>query len=377
MVMGGAEKALLNLLEHLDYSRYDVTLWLKDRTGELLSQVNPGICVRCWGEHLDEKYRSFALKLLKQGKVWEFLYSFFFGARSKAFTKNPQRAKYYQLRSRLVRSGERYDAAILFQALNIQYLPCFLALMKTSNRIAWLHGTFAVPPSKEDVGRFRSYYGQFDHIVCVSEGVKAIHAGYYPELVDRMTVIYNLQDIRQVFDSAREAITEQFDGITLVTVGRLSREKGQDMIPAIAAELRSSGCQFKWYVVGDGPTRPTVETKIRDMKLDDYVFLIGTKQNPYPYISGCTLYVQPSYQEGFCVTTFEAKILQKRIVVTDVPGMREQFTEQMAFFAEPTVPSLVDAIQRALAAPEENIVHEPVTEEFNRRELEKINKLLG
>ena len=110
--------------------------------------------------------------------------------------------------------------------------------------------------------------------------------------------------------------------------------------------------------------------------MKDIVFLTGTKENPYPYMKNCTVYVQPSYQEGFCVATFEAKILQIPVVVTDVPGMREQFTEETAWFAEPTVESLTRAIGMALDDPHRIQRAETVTEAFNEKELEKICQLI-
>lgn len=376
MVMGGAEKALLNMLDHFDYSRYDVTLWLKDRSGALLSQINPQVRLRFWGESLGGKYRNFALGLLKKGKLLSLGYSLFYWVLFKLFKNDSSRSMRFQFRSRLVRAGEKYDAAVVYQGIVLSYLLYALALFDSPKRLAWLHGDFVVPPSEESLERHLLCYRQFDRLICVSEGVKAIQAAYYPELTDRMTVIYNLQNISAIQEAAAAPSEFPFNGTTLVTVGRLSPEKGQELIPQAARRLHDLGYSLTWYVVGDGPTRTALEAAIRQHAVEDIVILTGEQKNPYPFIKNCSLYVQPSYQEGFCVTTFEAKILQKPLVVTDVPGMREQFTEKMAYFAQPTVDSLTAAICKALNDHGQGLTYETVDEEFNLRELNKIYQLL-
>lgn len=376
MVVGGAEKALVNLLDHLDYSRYDVSLWIKNHSEGMLYQVNPHVKIYYWGESLSGKYRGFALSLLKQGKLFSLLYSFFYWVLLKLSRKNTLAATRYRLKSRLVQATETYDTAILFQALPGAYLPIFLALLQSKKRIGWLHGVPSRGFPEAVVQKSLSLYKQFGHLVCVSEGVKEIYTAHYPEIADKFTVIYNLQNIAVILDAAQQSPEYPFDQTTLVTVGRLSREKGQDMIPMIAKRLLEAGYRFVWYVVGDGPTRASLEEEIRQNGLDKVVILTGTKSNPYPFIKNCSLYVQPSYREGFCVTTFEAKILKKPQVVTDVPGMREQFKDNMAYFAQPTVDSLTSAIAKALDDGGASLIFETIDESFNRRELEKIYHLL-
>ena len=115
--------------------------------------------------------------------------------------------------------------------------------------------------------------------------------------------------------------------ILIVTVGRLGTGKGQISIPQTAKMLADSGIDFVWYLVGDGPEREAVEQEIKRLDVGKCVFLLGTKENPYPYIKACTLYVQTSTSEGWCLTTQEARVLHKPCVVTDIPVMHEQFID--------------------------------------------------
>ena len=97
------------------------------------------------------------------------------------------------------------------------------------------------------------------------------------------------------------------------------------MIPKTCRILLDMGHEFYWYLVGDGPLRTKIEQEICKYRVSDRVFLLGTKENPYPYIKNCDIYVQTSFSEGYCTTTMEAKILHKPVVTTNAPGMREQF----------------------------------------------------
>ncbi len=376
MVVGGAEKALINLLDHLDYERFDVCLWLNEAGGEMENRIDPRVEVRHLSDTEVRDYRGFLKTLLARGKLLSAFVSIFYRILSKLFRKNRRRRSCFRRKSCFFKISGSYDAGIVYQGYSKISLEVLLDFVDAPVKLAWLHGDFMRPPAQETLRILRTYYGKLDRLVCVSEAVKALQTAYYPTLRDKFCVIYNLQNIPQILNAAQEPPDLPFAETTLVTVGRLSHEKGQDMIPLIAKRLREAGRRFLWYVVGDGPTRPALEESIRQNGVEELVVLTGVKDNPYPYIKNCTLYIQPSYQEGFCVATFEAKILQKRVVVTDVNGMREQFGEDEAFFAEPTVESLTQAVLRALSAPTDAVTYAPVTEAFNARELEKLYALL-
>lgn len=376
LVRGGAEMALINLLDHLDYERFDVCLWLAEAGGELEGRIDPRVRIGYLSEQEVRDYGAVLKKLLKRGKLFSAAVSFFWWCLSKLSENDEPRRQYYRRRSGFFKIEGSCDAAIVYQGYNRRELGIVTRFVDARVKLAWLHGDFLSPPTPEALRVYRGYYEKMDRLVCVSEAVKARQTAYYPTLQDRLCVIYNLQNIPQILKAADEAPDLPFAETTLVTVGRLSREKGQELIPPIAKRLREAGVRFLWYVVGDGPARPALEEAIRQNGVETLVVLTGARDNPYPYIKNCTLYVQPSYQEGFCVVTFEAKILQKRVVVTDVSGMREQFGENEAFFAEPTVESLTGAVLRALSAPPDAAVYAPVTEAFNERELEKFYALL-
>ena len=138
-----------------------------------------------------------------------------------------------------------------------------------------------------------------------------------------------------------------------------------------------AGYSVKWYLVGDGPLRNTIEEKCREYGVVDDVILVGTQKNPYPYIKSCDIYVQTSSSEGYCKTTMEAKTLNKAIVTTDAPGMREQFrSDENGLIVDDMTPeALFEGIRTLLDNPEmHNRFVEKLKEEVhdNSCELDKL-----
>lgn len=377
LVVGGAEKALINMLRFFDYDRYDVTLWLRDDSGPMQVQVDPRVTIKYWGEHLAQNYGKYVKELLKGGKWGTLARSLCCRFLSKLFLHDWHRNFKYYIKSLPPLSEECYDAAISYHSLVRDDILVLDYAVKAKQKMGWIHGACRHDPRKDYFRPFTIEYDRLDHIFCVSESVRDIFLGKYPSLADRTSVMYNLQDFQRIRELAREEPDVPYDGLTLATVGRLAKEKGQDLIPKIARRLREGGYRFTWYIVGDGDNRETIEKEIEIQGVGECVKLLGNKMNPYPYIKNCSLYVQPSYSEGFCLTTFEAKILNKPVVVTDVPVMRELFAEGEAIICQPTVESLTVGIRQAIERlPELQSRHFDFTDAYNTKELEKLYQVI-
>jgi glycosyltransferase involved in cell wall biosynthesis len=121
--------------------------------------------------------------------------------------------------------------------------------------------------------------------------------------------------------------SDEFKGIRIATVARLGEEKGVWIALEACSELVRQGYDICWYLIGNGPLREKLETKIRELGLDKHFILLGEKLNPYPFMKGCDIYVQPSKTEAHCVAVEEAKLLYRPIVVTDIPSFRKQIND--------------------------------------------------
>lgn len=108
----------------------------------------------------------------------------------------------------------------------------------------------------------------------------------------------------------------------LLSIGRLSRQKGFDYAIDAAALLKKAGYRFKWYVLGIGGLQEELETRIQEKGVDDCFKLLGNRENPYPYIKNCTIVVQSSRFEGKSVVLDEAKILAKPLLSMDFVSIK-------------------------------------------------------
>ena len=118
-------------------------------------------------------------------------------------------------------------------------------------------------------------------------------------------------------------------GIRLLSVGLYCTAKNFDNVPDICARLVQSGLDVYWYIIGFGSDEALIRQKIRESHMEDRVILLGKKENPYPYIRACDLYVQPSRYEGKCVTVREAQMLGKPVVITRYATSASQLEENV------------------------------------------------
>lgn len=114
----------------------------------------------------------------------------------------------------------------------------------------------------------------------------------------------------------------------LLSIGRFCTAKNYDNVPDITRRMIEEGVDdLKWYIIGYGSDEELIRRKIRDAGVEEHVILLGKKENPYPYIRACDIYVQPSRYEGKSVTVREAQILCKPVAVTAYPTALSQIKD--------------------------------------------------
>ena len=114
--------------------------------------------------------------------------------------------------------------------------------------------------------------------------------------------------------------------IRLLSVGRYCDAKNYDNVPAIARSIiENHGIEdLRWFIIGYGGDEALIRRKIAEAGMERHVILLGKRDNPYPYIKACDIYVQPSRYEGKSVTVREAQMLCKPVVVTNYPTASSQ-----------------------------------------------------
>ncbi len=310
MRMGGAEIAALNFLPCL-MKHFEVTVVLNKLEGELLNRLPEGIRV------IEDRLLDF--KTVVRYDVTHFRIKWLI--RDIRYYTNVKKNRkkdenYRYLISRTPYLSEHFDIAIGYVA-NVSTQIFSLADRTSADiKIAWIHGETS---ELHDTELFNRIYMGFDRIYAVSKKTREHFLDRFPGCREKTDVYYNRINKENILCKSNEPICDiKFSTgcLNIVSVGRLSPEKGFTMVPDIALKLKEHGYKIKWYIIGDGPCRNDIEGKIRLLNLSDSVYLIGNRKNPYPYVKACDIYVQPSYEEGFVLTVCEAVVLCKPIVCT-------------------------------------------------------------
>lgn len=346
--MGGTNKIALHFMREL--SAYcDVTLILSQHSGELLEQLPENI-------HLVidpmQDFRAVVRSDLKHLRLGKLLRDALYYARIKLGRDNVDNYRYLVQRNGPI-CDTRFDCAISYHGQSPERLMNLLYRIRAEKKVAWIHGEFN--NSTDHYRRMERYYQALDHLFFVSGPTMDSCLAKMKLDPEKCSVYYNPIDKNEILTKAAAPCDPAFSEnyVNLLTVGRISREKGQDMIPAITRRLLDAGYPVRWYLIGDGPNRPAVEENVRKFGVEDAVIFLGTRTNPYCYMRACDLYVQPSYTEGYSTTICEAAILGNAIVGTAPSGgIREQITDgEDGLIVPATVDGLATGIEKLLADP--------------------------
>lgn len=372
MAVGGVEKALIELLKAFDYSQYDVTLWLRDANGPLQNQIDYHVTIEYWGCN-DTK--RILIEQIREGEIFSFFRGVLYRILSRIHVSEYDLNALYSVKCLPPCSGDCYDCVIAYQVLSPAVVANALYRLNGPKKILWVHGRNVRPKNLNSF--FDREYCKFDLIACVSESTKQEFGHDFIKASKKTQVLYNLLSTKEITLQSEDHVNWIPQNTAILTVGRLVSIKGQAMIPRTTRLLLDAGYEVYWYLVGDGPLREEIEAEIQKYDVAEHVILLGTQTNPYPYIKNCDIYVQPSFSEGYCTTTMEAKILHKPIVTTDAPGMREQFVNGVnGLIVDAMTPeALFEGIHTLLNHPElreklvENLSHEVCD---NSGELQKL-----
>lgn len=172
----------------------------------------------------------------------------------------------------------------------------------------------------------RDCYKSMDRIYVVSKGVGEKFSKIYPQYRKKIRLFRNLLDRELIVEKADRGIgfTDDFDGIRLVSVGRLHYQKAYDLAIEALAKILNEGYKVRWYVIGEGKERSNLKKLIKKYGVREAFVLLGKKDNPYPYINQADIFVQASRFEGKSIAIEEAQILGKAIIASDCTGNAEQ-----------------------------------------------------
>ncbi|MBQ9514175.1 MAG: glycosyltransferase [Clostridia bacterium] len=315
MSIGGQERALLEMLKHIDFNKIDVTLYLYDRGGGFENQVPSEVHLKTIPRVQFSSFFSHPICVVKRYVIGGLAI-----ALGKCFHKNARNYKYFS--NAFLPIKEKFDYVILYDSFFLTKIPFVLTKFKESKKVFWLHGEVKNHFINSDI--IRHLY-EFDKIFAVSSVVAKQLVDVRPELKDKTEVFYNYMDVKSIKEKSYngESFQDHYNGQRILTVGRISAEKGQDLAVLACKKLIDAGYNIRWYACGAGDIFENIKQLIIDNNLENDFILMGAKENPYPYMKDCDLYVQPSKSESWGLSVQEALILGKPVIVTNVGGLHE------------------------------------------------------
>lgn len=333
MELGGAEMALIGLLHALDPARVDVDLFIYSHQGPLMKFIPD------WVNLLPEKAAYAVIErpmaeALRRGLVGVVLGRLKAKWRHRRFRKDNDTA--IDDISMMQYLGDCVTPWLPPINPNVEYDLCISFLIphnigrdkvRAKKRLAWIHTDYSTVSLNAE--RELPVWDSYDHIASISDQVTRSFIKRFPALAPKIMPVENILSADFVNKRSGESdVAGEFNGgVNLLSVGRLCTAKNYDNVPQICSILRNSGIDVKWYIIGEGGCESLIRQRISETGMEGHVILLGKKDNPYPYIKACDIYVQPSRYEGKSVTVREAQILCKPVAVTAYPTASSQIRD--------------------------------------------------
>lgn len=333
MELGGAEMSLIGLLHALDPQRVDVDLFIYSHQGPLMKFIPE------WVNLLPE-VKSYAVierpltEAIRAGQLGVSLGRIIAKYKCKNYRRrHPSNGDDCAIMQYI---GNHVTPWLPRINLDTEYDLCISFLtphnigrgkVRAKKRVAWIHTDYSTISINSDLEL--PVWDAYDHIASISPDVTRSFTKTFPTLSSKIIEIENILPIEFIkFRSDENNCTEIRGKVKILSIGRFCTAKNYDNVPDIARRIVNSGFyDLKWYIIGYGGDEQLIRQKIAEAGMEDHVILLGKKENPYPYIKACDIYIQPSRYEGKSVTVREAQMLCKPVVITNYATAHSQIKD--------------------------------------------------
>ena len=333
--------------------------------GDLEKELSPNIKVESWYDKKYTELTEFQKHFIMPLKV------LFFGKRK---AKKELKGK--------------YDVEISF--LEGPITRMFSYKNENSKKIVWIHNDISKVFGSGIKAKLKKVldkkiYSKYQDLIFVSRDNKEKFEKTYPEIKSRKQVIYNYINSKKVLEKAEEFVPEEIkeEKINLVTVTRLVKQKGIDRLIKVHSKLIKQGLNHEIFVIGDGPEKENLKKQIKEENVENTFHLLGAKQNPYPYVKHANYFCLLSYFEGYGMVLEEAKILNKKIIITDTAAREAVNGYNKAIILENEEVKIYQGLEKIIKnelEKSETIDKNEKQEEFiynNSNIINEIQKLVG
>lgn len=333
MNCAGSEKSFLSFINTLDLNEYEADLILAKKEGLFLEQLPDGIKVL----EMDDFGEIFKLSsknavsliwntYIKKNPLYAFDILPYFVPMLISKKKRARFATkmWIHLMKKMKKIDNNYDIAVAYWGDRTMFY--MIDKVDADIKVTWLHFDYSFPKRDNDI--YLPYFKECDAIVNVSTAVDDALKRELPSLTDKCVVIENINNPSLIEKMALEGETfnDDYNGTRILTVGRITDQKGYDLAIPAMKKLVDNGYDAKWYVIGaaDDDYGEYIKNLLKDNKVEDRFVFLGTTPNPYGYLKDCDIYAQPSRYEGKPISVEEAKIMKKPILAANYLSANEQ-----------------------------------------------------
>ena len=377
LCQGGLEHSLVTMLKLLDENKYEMYLYTYSDDLSLLPLIPDYVTVKndLLNKHYNRNIKALFLLLAEKAlKILKTKKSAVYAEKRKVFIHDQRINQIKKAFPNCV-----FDVVI---ANSIGKTTEMAAVVKAKKRYVFFHSSLDLHHEL-----LVQLFPEFDKIVAVNQGVKDMLCSSYNDIEEKVYVIENYIDAEKIIRKSEKQIPEdsfsKYSNVIIGTCGRISKEKGFDLAVNAAEYLKNQNVSFHWLFIGDGSERQTIECTIKEKGLSNYITITGYKDNPFPYMRKCVIYVQPSYEEAQPLVLLEAMALGKPIVSTKTVGGKIILQEgQKGVLTDFTGESLAEGILSLIINPKklhsfENLYTLEENEKEKQIYIKKINELLS
>jgi len=349
---GGITTAFLNLINAIHKNslyKIDVLLFNQENVTLLPDDVN------VLPANAALRLIATPQSVINKESIFLALLRYFFGAISKVFGSNIA----YWLIFLFCPTLSGYDAAISYcqsSANNSFYggmNEFVISKVAAKNKITFLHCDYSCCGSSDKHNN--KIYDKFDKIAAVSQGVKDAFVSILPHLESKVFVVHNCHQVDKILALSKNNTVFYDDEVfNIITVARISAEKGHYRALDVFKRLKEEGYNFKWHIIGgsDASSEEKLQKLIVDYGLMDYVVMHGDQDNPYKFFVNADILFLPSYHEAAPMVFSEAEILALPVLCTDTISAKEFVEDRLIGIV---CENNIEGIYSALTAILENV----------------------
>ena len=315
--MGGVSIVLEDILKSIDKSKSQIDLLILHPVGDCLNKLD-GINI-IYGSSFYEVVDQGLKDVIKSHNIKLLLKKLYL-----IFLLKTGLIKYKIIKTRKTFLKDNYDVEIAFKD---GFCTIFTAYGNSKKKISWLHTDYSNNnPSRNYQKTFVNALAKLDEIIAISKDVAKKFNTIY-QCNHKTKIIYNYIEKNKVINGSKEKVSDLklSKDINIMALGRLHTIKGYDRLINIFGKLKEEKVlgNTKLFLIGDGPEKNNLETRINELGLEKNIILLGQKKNPYSYLKKADALILSSWSEAYPLVVIESLILNVPVISVEFSSVRE------------------------------------------------------